>query len=181
MASMAVSKVWGTPRVQPRRSKVMQPASVEEPGTSPRIIPKKTTDRERNRRKRYAGESGPPAMDPAVNSNWEDTTADGSSSHKNDGHDLNPSGRSSPDRVRSKPSRGCINIGTWNVRTLHKPGKLDNLIQEAKHLDTDIIGVAETRWTGDGYLKKDDYIFIHSGGEEHCRGVGFLIKQSLEN
>ena len=159
----------------------MQPASVEEPGTSPRIIPQKTMDRERNKRKRYAGESGPPAMDPAVNSNWEDTTADGSSSHKNDGHDLNPSGRSSPDRVRAKPSRGCINIGTWNVRTLHKPGKLDNLIQEAKHLDSDIIGVAETRWTGDGYLKKDDYIFIHSGGEEHCRGVGFLIKQSLEN
>ena len=83
--------------------------------------------------------------------------------------------------MRAKPSRGCINIGTWNVRTLHKPWKLDNLIQEAKHLDTDIIGVAETRWTGDGYLKKDDYIFIHSGGEEHCRGVGFLIKQSLEN
>ena len=95
------------------------------------------------------------AMDPAVNRNWEDTIASGSSSYKNDGHDLNPSGRSSPDRVCSKPSRGCINSGTWNVRNLHMSGKLDNLIQEAKRLDTDIIAVIETRWTGDHRRRND--------------------------
>ena len=44
----------------------------------------------------------------------------------------------------------------------------------------DIIGIAETRWTDNGCVKRDDYTFIYSGGEKHQHGVGMLIKKNLE-
>ena len=56
---------------------------------------------------------------------------------------------------------------------------MDNLCQEAERLKADIIGISETRWTDDGYIQKDNYTFIHSGGEKHMHGVGFLIKNNL--
>ena len=44
----------------------------------------------------------------------------------------------------------------------------------------DIIGIAETRWTDNGCVKRDDYIFIYSGGVKHQHGVGMLIRKDLE-
>jgi len=42
------------------------------------------------------------------------------------------------------------------------------------------LGISEIRWTGEGKIKKDGYIFIYSGGDQHMHGVGVLIKENLE-
>ena len=85
-----------------------------------------------------------------------------------------------PDCVSLKTGQGSLRIGTWNVRTLNQLGKLENLLQEAKSLNVDILGLSETRYIGEGVVRSDGYTYIYSGGEEHQHGVGFIIKSSVE-
>lgn len=72
-------------------------------------------------------------------------------------------------------------IGTWNVRSLCKPGKLDNVLQEMSRIGIDILGLAETFWDGTGdfettLLTNDEkFRVIYSGGEKRRRGVGFIL------
>lgn len=66
-------------------------------------------------------------------------------------------------------------IGTWNVRTLHQAGKLDNLMKEMKRLQTDVMGVGEVRWPGAGEFKRDDGVLVYSGGQRAERGVGIAM------
>ena len=43
--------------------------------------------------------------------------------------DSNPFGQSPLEGAVMKTQGKLLNIGTWNVKTLYQPGKLDNLIQ----------------------------------------------------
>ena len=38
----------------------------------------------------------------------------------------------------------CYRIGSWNVRSLNSPGKLENVLMEMIRLDLDLLGLAET-------------------------------------
>ena len=44
----------------------------------------------------------------------------------------------------------CKRLGTWNVKSLSRPGKMSNVIMEMKRMGVVIMGVAETWWKGDG-------------------------------
>ena len=57
---------------------------------------------------------------------------------------------------------------------------LENLIQEAESLNTDVLGISESRYIGEGKVRLNGYTFIYSGGSEHQHGVGFLVKSSVE-
>ena len=85
--------------------------------------------------------------------------------------DSNPFGPSPLEGVVMKTWEKLLNIGTWNVRTLYQPEKLDNLTQELNHMKIDIMGIAETKSTETGIVVKDDYTMIYSGGEDHKNGV----------
>lgn len=61
-------------------------------------------------------------------------------------------------------------IGTWNVRTLNRPGSLKELIAEAKKGGLDIIALQEVRWLGTGRIKKRD------NGE---RLINFAVSRNL--
>ena len=82
---------------------------------------------------------------------------------------LNPTGRSVSDGFRKTGSRGqrMINIATWNVRTLYECGKLSQVKAEAERLSIDIMGMSETRWTGNGQFQTDGWTFYYSGGAHH--------------
>src|SRR5438132_7956068 len=71
-----------------------------------------------------------------------------------------------------------IKIGTWNVRKLTDPGKLNNIKQEMKRLGINILGLSEVRWKGAGEQVQDGYRIIYSGGEEHQRGVAIVTDHS---
>ncbi|GFO44610.1 craniofacial development protein 2 [Plakobranchus ocellatus] len=44
-------------------------------------------------------------------------------------------------------------IATWNVLTLHQKGKLENVAKEMERIKLNILGLAEVRWKGAGYMK----------------------------
>ena len=69
-----------------------------------------------------------------------------------------------------------MKIATWNVRTMHQTGKLQNVKEEAIRLKVDILGLAEVRWLGSGKLVSDVHTLIYSGHKkEHNHGVGLLL------
>jgi len=43
----------------------------------------------------------------------------------------------------------------------------------------DILGIAETRWTDNGKIRRDTHTIIYSGGQEHKHGVGIMIKNGI--
>ena len=71
-----------------------------------------------------------------------------------------------------KTRRRMLKIGTWNVRTLHKPGNYHNLKAEMAALQLDILGTAETRWIDDEKISDEDYVTFYSGENKHQYGDG---------
>src|SRR6218665_2398757 len=51
---------------------------------------------------------------------------------------------------KKKDLKNKIQVGTWNVRTMLRPGKLTNVIREMKRANLDVMGLAETRWKEEG-------------------------------
>ena len=82
----------------------------------------------------------------------------------------------SPDRhLATVRSRTKLRIGTWNVQTLLQKGKLDNIKQEMKRMNLNILGLSEMRWKGAGCIKSDNYTILYSGGDQHQKGVGIIL------
>ena len=51
------------------------------------------------------------------------------------------------DDINFNGSGAPFEAGTWNVRTLHQAGNLQNVIMELEENGLDLMGVAEVRWT----------------------------------
>ena len=73
-----------------------------------------------------------------------------------------PNGRFLADTPTLKTRNEFLRVGTWNVRTLYKAGKLDNLRQEFAKFKLDILGIAETHWTERGIIQGEESVFIHT-------------------
>ena len=89
-----------------------------------------------------------------------------------DEYDSNPPGGSSSESAFLKTRGRCLKIGTWNVRTLYQPDKLENLIQEMQNMKLDILGIAETHWTEEGKITQEKHTTTYSDGENHRNGSG---------
>ena len=105
-----------------------------------------------------------------------------------DGPGSKPSGRPGADIPRSEScSMSCkvsrtadektkeIKIGTWNVRTMNVKGKLENVKQEMKRYNLNVLGISEVRWTEEGDFESDGYRIIYSGGKERQGGVAIIL------
>jgi len=83
-------------------------------------------------------------------------------------------------RIQMKNSN--LQIGTWNVRGLNKPGKLENVLQEMCRMELDIMGIAETFWDGsdvfEATLKNSrlKYKELYSGGDKKRKGVALVLR-----
>ncbi|KAI8493303.1 hypothetical protein Bbelb_293070 [Branchiostoma belcheri] len=72
-----------------------------------------------------------------------------------------------------------MRMATWNVRTLHQVGKLSNVLREMERCDINVLGVAETHWTGSGFFTATEgEMVIYSGGETHRSGVAVVLSQA---
>jgi len=58
---------------------------------------------------------------------------------------------------------------------MFEAGKLENVKSEMSQLDINILGLCETRWTGQSDFYSGDFRIIHSGGMEHQRGVAVVL------
>lgn len=73
-------------------------------------------------------------------------------------------------------------IGTWNVKTLIKTGKVEELKQEMKRAELDILGICETRWAGNGDFTSEEFRIIHSGNEKRGKnGVALILTGKWKN
>ena len=45
-------------------------------------------------------------------------------------------------------------IGTWNVKMLLKPGKIQELVEELAKTQLEIVAIKETRWSRAQLIKK---------------------------
>ena len=105
----------------------------------------------------------------------EEETSTGRSGERNEDLNLNSQERLGADVLTMHQKGSFLKIGTWNVKTLHKIGKLENALIEMKNNKLDMLGIAEMRWTESGSIKKDDHLVMYSGGEQHHEGVGIII------
>ena len=71
--------------------------------------------------------------------------------------------------------KGKIRVVTCNVRTLAQRGKIENLIQETKRMNINVMGVAEMRWKDQGHITNNGYKVLWSGGQKLEHGVGFVL------
>ncbi|KAI5695124.1 hypothetical protein M8J75_011321 [Diaphorina citri] len=84
-----------------------------------------------------------------------------------------------PCNVQGK-ERNYMRIGTWNVRTMNKQEKLENIKREMEKCKLSILGMSEMRWEGEGETEYDEYKIVYKGGEHKVRGVGFMYKRDME-
>lgn len=78
-------------------------------------------------------------------------------------------------------SENGLRIGTWNVRTLNKPGALQYVLDAYNNYTIDILAVQEIRWPNNGNLKKGNITLFYSGTSngKHENGVGFMIHDKI--
>jgi hypothetical protein len=70
-----------------------------------------------------------------------------------------------------------LRVGTWNVRTLQRTGKLVNVIREMRTAKINILGLSEVRWKDGGDFISDGVRVIYAGGTENQRGVAVLLDE----
>ena len=78
--------------------------------------------------------------------------------------------RTAPGRTTSK--KISFNIGTWNVRTLERAGKLKNLASEMDKCELNVVGLSEVRWPG-------NYTMFHSGKVKAEKGVVVVLRNDI--
>jgi len=74
-----------------------------------------------------------------------------------------------------KKEKHRYKIGTWNVRTVNRGGKLENLKQEMQKNEVSIVGVSELRWKGQGELRSGYCTVCCCGGEVVEKGVAIVV------
>ena len=73
-----------------------------------------------------------------------------------------------------------MRIGTWNVRTLLRVGKLENLKREMEVNRMDIVGLSEVRWEGEGEISSGEFKLFYSGKHQGQNGVGFIVSKKVD-
>ena len=75
-------------------------------------------------------------------------------------------------------AKKAIKIGNWNVRTLNRDGKIDELIKVFQDYEIDVCALTETRLTGIDNMVLDDGLRLLLSGRRdgmHYQGVGLLL------
>ena len=84
-----------------------------------------------------------------------------------------------PDRHQATGHKSkSINIATWNVRTMWRKGKLDNIKKEMERLNISVLGLNEVRWERADRIKSGKHSIIYSGGDKRERGVGIILNEA---
>ena len=74
-------------------------------------------------------------------------------------------------------------VGTVNVTTLYRPGKMKCTIEEINRFRWDVLGLAETHWTGSGEFETEGIKVIFSGREDgvHREGVAMMLNKKAKS
>ncbi|XP_026467839.1 craniofacial development protein 2-like [Ctenocephalides felis] len=67
-------------------------------------------------------------------------------------------------------------LATWNVRTMMRAGKLENLKRKMNKCKVGVVGLSEVRWQGQGETKSNGFTMYHSGGDKSERGGAVMVR-----
>jgi len=81
--------------------------------------------------------------------------------------------------LKDKNKRSILRIGEWNVRSLNKVGRLEDLKREMSKLDLDLVGISEVKWREGKDFWSGQYRVICSGSESGYTGVGVIMKNDI--
>jgi len=81
------------------------------------------------------------------------------------------------DESECKGMSNKLHMGTWNMKTLLKPGKMQELVEELAKTQLGIVATQETRWPGTGHIKKKDFSIYYSVTRDQIgqAGTGFIL------
>lgn len=74
-----------------------------------------------------------------------------------------------------------IKIGTWNIRTLYKPGGLKNINSVIAMYKLHIVALQEIRWPGNGNMQIENVTVFYSSTNfnRYEKGVGFVVNNTI--
>ena len=87
-------------------------------------------------------------------------------------------GQDKRQRLRQWKKDNDLQLGTWNVRSLLRPGGLRSLTSALRATKLDITAVQETRWPGKDSMISRDFTFYYSGKSNDSPreyGTGFMV------
>ena len=71
--------------------------------------------------------------------------------------------------------------GTWNVRGMNRPGKVETIVSEAAAMQLDVCGLSETHWTQSGEMTIGEHMVITSSDQNrNYKGVGLMISKNRQ-
>jgi exonuclease III len=83
----------------------------------------------------------------------------------------------------AKKTKGDINgIATWNVQTLLKPGRMQEIADQIKSSQIKVLALQEIRRKGYGQIRNKEYIMYYSCDPDKAgqNDKGFVIQKDLE-
>jgi len=86
---------------------------------------------------------------------------------------------SKKDYKGKKNEQHSYKIGTWNVRTLNRGGKLKNLKKEMQKNEVSILGLSEERSKGQGEIRSGDYTVYYSRSERAEKVVAIVVHKRV--
>jgi hypothetical protein len=63
-------------------------------------------------------------------------------------------------------------LGTWNVKTLNKPGAMKSVLEQIDKYNMKITAIQETRWLGKGIMDLKKHTIRYSGKAEGNKEFG---------
>lgn len=114
-----------------------------------------------------------------LNTDVETNNVNGISSQTGDVAFGSGGGKVSKVVIKRKPWQKKIRIGTWNVRTMQRKGKLENIKQEMLRNRLNILGLSEGRWKDNGDYPSGDIRVIHTAGKQGIGGVAILLDKEV--
>jgi len=73
-----------------------------------------------------------------------------------------------------------LSFGTWNVRTLFKPGAVQYLVEEIEKYKLGVVALQEIRLDGNGMIEIQDTTIFYGKCNKHRQfGTGFAIHNNL--
>lgn len=87
-----------------------------------------------------------------------------------------PDGRQVPLKCHTR----ALKCGSWNVRTMLPAGQLNIVCEEMHRCKLQVIGVAETRWSCEGYFTHEENTIYYSGAEKQSQhGVAVIVSKEV--